>query len=235
MKHPEGNSPSTEQRDASTEKKAIPIHAQRGIMIAFLGTDGSGKSTIINGLYENISSVFSAEQISYYHCRPFLLQPSKAARGFNMSASCPNPHQGKSYGMCVSVFKLLFCTADYLVGYFFRIRRELAHGKLVVFDRYYYDFYMDKQRYRMSLKDWWFRRLEPFIPKPDITFVLSGDAELIWQRKKEMPPEEVRRQIRRLEKHCEHFANVKCVNVIRPIPEVVDEVWHTVLEVWGKR
>lgn len=209
---------------------SFTLPAGSGLMVAFLGTDGSGKSTIIHALPRALNIENSPERMVYYHCRPYVLQPSKAAKGLDMNASCPNPHAEKPYGTLLSVIKLFFCLADYVLGYWFKVRRQVADGKLVIFDRYYYDFYLDKVRYRMGIGDTWFRLMEWMIPKPDITFVLTGEAEPIWKRKQEIPIEEVQRQINTLEKHKHHFAHVQTVDVVQPIPEVVSAVATAIIK-----
>lgn len=193
-------------------------------MIAFLGTDGSGKSTIIEALPQALGIQDTPERLVYYHSRPYVLQPSKAAKGLHVQDSCPNPHAEPPYGVLKSLLKLFFCVADYYLGYRFKVRRQLKEGKLVIFDRYYYDFYLDKTRYRMGIGDAWFRLTEWLIPKPDITFVLTGEAVTIWRRKQEMPLEEVQRQINALEKHKVHFAHPVTIDVGQTIPEVVSAV-----------
>lgn len=195
-----------------------------GLMIAFLGTDGSGKSTIINALPQALHLEETPERIIYYHSRPYVLQPSKASKGLDLKAACPDPHSQPPYGVLKSLFKLLFCVADYRLGYLLKVRKQVAEGNLVIFDRYYYDFYLDKIRYRMGIGDFWFRLLEWLIPRPDVTFVLTGEAEPIWKRKQEMPLEEVQRQINTLEKHKTHFAHSVTIDVVRPIPDVVASV-----------
>lgn len=206
-----------------------------GMMIAFEGTDGSGKSTIINGLPEVLGHTFPTDAVFYYHCRTFLFQPAKASKGLDMSAACPEPHAEKPYGKIVSIGKLFFCLADYVLGYWLKVRWQVAKGKLVIFDRYYYDFYLDRLRYRMSLGDTWFRIFQWMVPKPDATFVLTGKAEPIWQRKKELPLEEVQRQIDTLEKHKHHFAHPVTIDVVRPIPEVVGSVAAAMLRTMAAR
>lgn len=210
--------------NATDTKACAELPKGQGLMIAFLGTDGSGKSTIINALPKALGIDDTPERVVYYHCRPYILQPSKAAHGLDMSASCPSPHAEKQYGFLVSLVKLLFCVADYTLGYRFKVRQQVAEGKLVIFDRYYYDFYLDKIRYRMGLGDFWFRLMEGLIPRPDVTFVLTGEAEPIWKRKQELPLEEVQRQIDTLEKHKSHFAHAVTIDVVKPIPDVVASV-----------
>ena len=43
---------------------------EKGVMVAFLGTDGSGKSTIISNLSVVLERTFDESQIKYYHWRP---------------------------------------------------------------------------------------------------------------------------------------------------------------------
>lgn len=204
-------------------------------MIAFQGTDGSGKSTIINALPKALGIDDDPERVVYYHCRPYILQPSKASHGLDMSVSCPNPHAEKPYGFLVSLVKLLFCVADYTLGYWLKVRKQVAEGKLVIFDRYYYDFYLDKIRYRMSLGDAWFRVAEYLVPSPDVTFVLTGEAEPIWNRKQEMPLEEVQRQIDVLEQHKEHFAHPVSIDVVRPVSAVIASVATAIVQAADKK
>lgn len=216
--------------DTSTQLPCFHLPKHSGLMVAFQGTDGSGKSTIIRELTSVLGLTDTPERLVYYHCRPYILQPSKAAKGLDMNASCPNPHAEKPYGTLVSVIKLFFCLADYVLGYWFQVRRQVAQGKLVIFDRYYYDFYLDKMRYRMGIGDTWFRMVEWMVPKPDITFVLTGRAEPIWKRKQEIPLEEVQRQIDVMEKHKHHFAHVQTIDVVQPISKVVSEVASAILK-----
>lgn len=216
--------------DTSTHNTSFTLPDGSGLMVAFLGTDGSGKSTIIQALPHALNIEDTPERLVYYHCRPYILQPSKAAKRLDLDARCPEPHAEKPYGKVVSVGKLIFCLADYVLGYWLRVRRQVNDGKLVIFDRYYYDFYLDKVRYRMGIGDTWFRLMEWMVPKPDITFVLTGEAEPIWKRKQEIPLDEVQRQINVLEKHKHHFAHPVTIDVSAPIQKVVSDVTHAIKE-----
>lgn len=202
-----------------------------GIVAALQGTDGSGKTTIIDALPQVLSNTWPADgAIRYFHCRPYVLEPSKQEKFGIKKAACTNPHAGKPYGKLKSFAKLCFCVFDYIIGWCGPIHLERAKGHMVIFDRYYYDFYLDKLRYRFNLSDGVIRMMQFFVPKPNITFVLSGEAEPIWQRKQEISLDEVKCQIKLLETHQHLFANPHRIDVVQPIKKVVNDVCVALLE-----
>lgn len=206
-----------------------------GIVAAFQGTDGSGKTTIIDALPHMLGSTWPEGAIRYFHCRPYVLEPDKQEKTGTPRIACPNPHEKKPYGTLKSFAKLCYCIFDYIIGWCGPIYWERAKGHMVVFDRYYYDFYLDKLRYRFHLSDDVLRLMQRFVPKPDVTFVLTGDAEPIWARKQELSLGEVQQQIELLEKHQHLFAHPYVINVVQPIETVVNTVCTALLEAQQRR
>lgn len=200
-----------------------------GLILAIEGTDGSGKTTIIDGMRRVLETSYPGESIVYYHWRPMFIA-SEIKKDAAPVTVCAEPHKKRPHGRVKSLLKLAVCTLDYLFGYWCKVRWQAASGKIVVFDRYYYDFYLDQIRYRLQVSHRWLRFFQFFVPEPDISFALTGNAEAIWQRKKEMPPEEVQNQIDTLNRHKALFAHVVTVDVVRPIPEVVGRVSAEVLQ-----
>lgn len=195
-----------------------------GIVAAFQGTDGSGKTTIIDALPHMLGNTWPEDSIRYFHCRPYVLEPSKQEKKGAPHVACTNPHAKTPYGKLKSFAKLCYCIFDYIIGWCGPIHLERAKGHLVIFDRYYYDFYLDKLRYRFNLSDRILRLMQHFVPKPNITFVLTGEAEPIWARKKEISLEEVKQQIRLMEQYENLFANPCRIDVVQPIEKVVNDV-----------
>jgi thymidylate kinase len=106
-----------------------------------------------------------------------------------------NPHGEPPRGPLGSAVVLLGVFSDYWLGYIFVIRPVLARAGLVVFDRYYHDVLVDPLRYRYGGPMWLPRMLSRFVPLPDLSFlVLDADEDVILSRKRELPPEELRRQ-----------------------------------------
>lgn len=207
---------------------------RKGLIVAFMGTDGSGKSTVIQGLPSVIGNTFSGSTINYYHWRPdFLLSKNNTNEGEQIITA--TPHATPPRGKLSSIVKMVFYTLDYLLGYTLRVYWQAARGHLIVFDRYYYDFYIDKLRYRLSIGDTWIRLLHTFIPEPDITFLLIGNAQQIYERKKELPVEEIQRQINALLKYQKLFKNPHIVDASEPIQSVLYRVSYKILSTLGSR
>lgn len=208
-------------------EKAI---AKPGIIVAFEGTDGSGKSTVINGIKEVLENSFPEGMLDYYHWRPGVIK-KKTENGVNVS----EPHAKKPYGKVKSFAKFMLFNFDYLLGYWLKIRWQLSKGHLVVFDRYYYDYYLDKLRYRLSISDNTLDLFKFMIPKPDITFLLVGDPEVLYERKKEISVTEISQQISRLFACKERFNNSTVIDVNKTVDEVVDQVAMTILSFGSKK
>ncbi|MCD7862796.1 MAG: hypothetical protein LUG61_04635 [Lachnospiraceae bacterium] len=196
------------------------LKGKPGLMVAFEGTDGSGKSTIINGLEQVPESSFPDGMLDYYHWRPgFIKKEKQTANGEAIIVT--EPHAKKPYGRTKSFLKFSFFNLDYFLGYWFKVRWQLSKGHLVVFDRYYYDYYMDKIRYRLSISD---RVLDFFrfmIPKPDVSFLLIGDPQVLYERKKEIDVSEIEAQIQRLRANENKFAHAVEIDVNASVDDVV--------------
>lgn len=204
-----------------------------GLMIAFEGTDGSGKTTIIDGLPSIIGNSFPKNFIEYYHWRPGVIKKKNNNNG--VAVVCTEPHSEKPYGKMKSFLKFMFFNLDYIIGYFIKIRIQLSKGRLVIFDRYYYDYYLDKIRYRLDISDKVLDFWKIFIPKPDATFLLVGDAQTLYERKKEIPVQEMQKQIDRLLINKHKFNNSIVIDVNQSIDKVVYEVSSEILNQCSKK
>lgn len=67
---------------------------------------------------------------------------------------------------------------DYTFGYAKSVYPKIAtKAKVFIFDRYYYDYYIDQRRSRTSLPQWVLRFGEIFVPVPDLILCLGGDPK----------------------------------------------------------
>lgn len=179
--------------------------AKRKLIIAFLGTDGSGKTTIMQMVLPDLEKRIGRKFI-IHHLKPDLLPPLGRLRGVNHEAGwvCTNPHGSKPSGFLGSCFRLAYLTLDYVLGYWFKVRPKIKSPDVAgwIFDRYAYDMLIDPRRFRLKLPHWMIKMALAVIPKPDVVVCLGGDAEKIHTRKPETPTEEVVRQVAELKRFC---------------------------------
>lgn len=147
------------------------------MVVAFLGVDGSGKSTIIEAFMRHVRSDWP--DIQYVHFRPTYLH-----RGKGEGKPVVDPHSGRQRGVLMSLIKLLYFVVEYNYAFHFHYKKT---RDLVIFDRYYYDAIADPKRIKNSAPLGAAKFLSRFIPQPDLTFYLYAPAEVMFERKKEVP------------------------------------------------
>lgn len=153
------------------------------LTVAFLGPDGSGKTTIINKLTQ--ADFF--RYTPYFHLKPLIAKGNTTV--------VENPHGQNEYSKIVSIVKLVYFVFQYNFGWIKNILKYRIKSSLVIFDRYYFDLLADPKRYRYSGSKKAIKFFGKFIPKPDLIFVLIADAEVIYNRKQEVERNELKEQL----------------------------------------
>lgn len=195
-----------------------------GFSIAIVGTDGSGKSTLIDGI-EPIMEAALHKKPRYEHLRPNLF-PSIANLFGRPGVNGPvtDPHAGKPSGFIGSFARLLYYSLDYIFGYWLRVYPVLVKKQnLFLFDRYHYDYLVDPLRSRIKLPKWVIKAVTAFFPQPNLVLCLGGDPVVIHARKPEMPLEEIERQVRELKLLCEKNKRAIWIDTACSIDESVDK------------
>lgn len=203
--------------------------AKNGPVVAFEGCDGSGKSTIVNLLPVKMERIYNKEYIAYYHWRPNVVWKKGNSTPTGEKNEACIPHDKKPYNKLISFVKFMIFNLDYTIGYLLGVKKNVGQGKMVVFDRYYYDYFIDRYRYRLDISDRILKSFLWMIPKPDVTIVLVGTPEIIYERKKEIPLDEVTKQIERLKRYSSSFYNAKLISVDRTPDEIADEVCREII------
>lgn len=154
----------------------------KGKLIVFEGTDGAGKTTMINKTIEYLSKKYGSENV-VMEKQPTDL--SRKTRLFQKMMYCSN-HDEIDY-RAVQLLTL----SDRVQHNFEVIIPALEQGKIVVCDRYIYTSIANMLA-RGYTKEKWFFQASSTIVKPDIAFLAYVDPEIAIGRILERPEESTR-------------------------------------------
>ena len=201
-----------------------------GICLAILGPDGSGKSTVIQAVKERLEYFFGETEDR--HWRPHFLRDVGVLLNKREQAAGPvsNPHGRPPHSITVSALRFFYYWLDYWLGYPLRVWKFRAKNHLVIFDRYAQDMWCDPRRYRLHLPDGLMKFFCRLTPQPELTFVLLASAEVIHQRKGEVPMETLRELLQRYGEAVQGGAHARAVDCSRPVNQVADEIAAAALE-----
>jgi thymidylate kinase len=160
--------------------------AGRGRYIVVAGPDGVGKSTFTDAF----AAALGDRPVDRYHHRLGAL-PRRAASLVRTT----QPHSMQPYATWLSVVKVAYLFADYLIGTAIRVRPALRSGHWVLLERGWWDIVVDPARYRLRGTSALARRLGMVVPDPDLLIVLEAPPGTILARKSELEPEELDRQL----------------------------------------
>ncbi len=210
-----------------------------GYVIVIEGTDGSGKSYIINRITPILNEGFH-NGIVYNHLRPNLIPDlgvllGKKQRVDQVVVNC-NPHENVRSGFIQSLVRWSYYMLDYTFGYLTKVWTQIhTRSKVFLFDRYYYDYYFDPKRSSTNLPHCILKLGQFFMPKPDLILCLGGDPEKIYARKPETSLEEVKRQTEVLRKFCDSRKNTVWIDTTTTPEESVNAAMTAIVEMMSKR
>jgi thymidylate kinase len=208
-------------------RKINRLSQPTGLQIAILGTDGSGKSTIVEEIKQNLFPAFKHTQS--YHLRPHMIRLKRT------EMKVTNPHEKLKWPLFLSILKLIIWWVDYTVGYYFKVYPKLVCSTFVVFDRYYYDLLVDTRRYRYGGPLWLAKIVGRLLPKPDLWILLNSPPDVFQSRKKEISYEETNRQCKAYLKLAKQLKNCTVVDASLPVGQVVVNVNNAILDFLTER
>lgn len=150
-----------------------------GLIVAFYGPDGSGKSTLSRKFLNN--STYTGFHL--FH----LFREINIKKNSNKEADKnQEPYLKKSHNMFFSLLKIIMFWFKFLNIFFSKVFLYKLRGHLIVFDRYFDDIFLDHKRYRYKPFFPLEKLLYFLLPRPDIIFILNANFSVISQRKMEL-------------------------------------------------
>jgi hypothetical protein len=156
---------------------------RRTVLVA--GPDGVGKSTFVDLVQ---AGALSVERI---HSHPHVLL-RKSEVGSNLPVN--DPHSRPARGFLTSVIKVGVVYAEWIA--YWTKRKVRPSSKTLIIERGWYDQAVDPRRYRLKAST---RRMillmGSLLPRVDEVMLLVGDPYDVHERKHELSPGEIARQI----------------------------------------
>lgn len=160
-----------------------------GLVITFSGVDGAGKSTIIEYIKYKLEKNLRKDVIVLRH-RPSILPIISALRHGKEKAEAISisklPRTGQNKNLLSSLLRFGYYYIDFILGQFYVYVKYVMRGKVVLYDRYYFDFISDGKRSNIQLPSSWVKLGYRFLLKPDLNYFLYADANTIISRKQEL-------------------------------------------------
>lgn len=211
-----------------------PWWRPRGRFFALLGTDGSGKSTVLAGMLRELREAFGEERVHAFHLRPGLLpQINALLHGGRTTYSLDDmalPHRATPSGTLGSLARASYYAADYIVGYLARLLPLRRRSSIVAFDRYAHDYLVDPLRSRIRRGVTGVRALVRLCPRPDRLIVCSAPLALVRARKQELSEEESRLQLALYEELARREPRAVLVSTTGSVQDAVDAALRALFE-----
>ncbi len=202
-----------------------------GMSIAILSPDGGGKTTVARELLQRLRKCFRRNE--YLHWRPSLLPEMndliRSRHGLSYRSSGPSSHTRSPQNSAKSYIRFFYYLFDFLLGHF-KVKYLKIKTSIIIFDRYYYDYFFDPYRYHFCYQRNLIRGFLPIIPKPDLVFYLDCDTMTLLKRKQEISKVELERQIKSAKVLRSVIPDCRFVNTEnRSIDDVVSEIAQVIL------
>ena len=178
---------------ARNELAASPIARPIVPLLAVVGVDGVGKSTLVEHVRVQLRERLPVLDVQTRHWRPSLIPPLKqVVRGRFTADPSPAQPPRRSPGRG-QLLRLAYYGVDFCIGGWWRDRRASAGLVAVVYDRCLLDMLVDPVRFGLTSTAG-VRCIRRIAPAPDVVVLLHDDPDEIHARKGELDVREIARQ-----------------------------------------
>lgn len=176
----------SEGYERGTTSRETAATRSRGAFLVVVGPDGSGKTSLAQGLLE-------VREGRYFHFRP-------PYRAHTMPRHPPlqDPPLVKDPGPAFPPLGWLRLGRSLVaswIGYLTAIRPTINRGELVVADRWLYGYLVQPRPLRYGGPGWLAKLAIALLPTPDLVVNLNAPVDVIQARKSELARNEIEREL----------------------------------------
>ena len=209
--------------------------------ITFSGVDGAGKTTVLELTRKLLEEKYRREVVLLRQrpsILPILSSFKYGKEGAEKRAADNLPRTGTNSSRISSLLRFGWYYLDYVVGQWKIWLTVNRRNKILLYDRYYFDFIADPKRANLVGISGLIRPLYTFVFKPRLNILLYADPEVILARKQELSEADIRQLTSSYSQLFDQLnANLRYSNYIKinnvDLDETMEKIEEALVEAFG--